>query len=58
MEPSGRNRWQPVAKAVSILAIADGSLGLPGSAPMILVFFDKTPSYMPLDDSESAGVMP
>ncbi len=33
-------------------------VGPPGSAPIILVFFDKTPRYTPLDDSESAGVMP
>ena len=31
--------------AVSILVIGDSSLGLPGSAPIILVFFDKTPRY-------------
>src|SRR5215217_3479375 len=45
-------------RAVSILMIGESSLGLPGSAPIILLFFDKTPRYMPLDDSESAGVMP
>jgi hypothetical protein len=28
------------------------------SAPQLRVFFDKTPRYMPLDNSESAGVMP
>ena len=51
--------WARLRKSfATILGIGDSSLGLPGSAPIILVFFDKTPRYMPLDDSESASVLP
>ena len=46
------------AGAAAILVVGDSSLASWPWAPIILVFFDKTPRYMPLDDSESADVMP
>src|SRR5690242_950705 len=47
-----------VASCVSSLVIGDSPLGLPVPRPSFSSSFDTTPRYMPLDDSESAGVLP